>query len=65
MISLPCGLESKTQTSKQNPIESLRHETTVDQRLRVVGEEQNVCKGAQHLGENDTPGSECQRKGEG
>ena len=57
---IPSGLEkeSKTLTSKQTQkqFQSLRHETGVDQRLRAVGGEQNVCKRAQHLGDGDTQG---------
>lgn len=65
MILLSCGLEKESkaptskQTNKSKPFQSLRHEIGMDQRLRAIEEERYVCKWAQHLGESDTPGSEC------
>lgn len=39
------------------PIQSLRHEASVNQRLMAVRGKYHVCKGNQHLRKSDTPGS--------
>lgn len=46
MFSLLCGLEkeNKILTNEQKPIQSLRRETGVDQRLWQE-EEKNMCRG--------------------
>lgn len=67
MILHPCGFEkeskiliSSKQTNKQtNTNSDLRHETSVGQRLKAVWGERHVRKGAQPLGDGDTPSSVC------